>query len=108
VGWNNSKWADPYTNRQWKSHWRMLSRRNHSTSCGTLHTVTAKSHNSSAIQRKPHVARRVRDCFVQKNVDALLCPAVSLELSAIKYVWDVMEQRLRRLPNQPLTFANLG
>jgi hypothetical protein len=38
---------------------------------------------------------------VQKNVDALLCPAVSLEIWAIEYVWDVMEQRLRRLPNQP-------
>jgi hypothetical protein len=45
---------------------------------------------------------------VQKNVDALLCPAVSLELSAIKYVLDVMEQRLRRLPNQPMTLAYLG
>jgi hypothetical protein len=45
---------------------------------------------------------------VQKNVDVLLWLAVHLDLSAIEYVWDVMEQRLRRLPNQPVTLANLG
>jgi hypothetical protein len=45
---------------------------------------------------------------VQKNVDVLLYPAVSLEVLAIEYVWEVMEQRLRRLPNQPVTLANLG
>jgi hypothetical protein len=44
---------------------------------------------------------------VQKNVDVLLCSAFPLDLSAIGHVWDEMEQRLRRLPNQPVTLANL-
>jgi hypothetical protein len=38
----------------------------------------------------------------------LMSPAVSLEIWVIEYIWDVMEQRLRRLPNQPVTLANLG
>jgi hypothetical protein len=45
---------------------------------------------------------------MQKNVDVLLLPAVSLNLSAIKYVWDVMEQHLPCSPNQRMTLANLG
>lgn len=57
---------------------------------------------------RPHVARVVRDLFVQQNVDVLPWPAVSPDLSPIEHVWDEMERRLRRLPNQPVTLADLG
>jgi transposase len=34
-------------------------------------------------------------------------PAVSSDLSPIEHVWDEMEQRLRHLPNQPVTLAEM-
>jgi hypothetical protein len=65
--------------------------------------ITLQQDNAS-----PHVAHVVRHCFVQNNADVLLWTAVSLDLSALGYVWDVMGQRLLRLPDQPVTLANLG
>ncbi|XP_062599508.1 uncharacterized protein LOC134261040 [Saccostrea cucullata] len=57
---------------------------------------------------RPHVACVVRDVFVQQNVDVLPWPAVSPDLLPIEHVWDEMERRLSRLPNQPMTLADLG
>jgi hypothetical protein len=57
---------------------------------------------------RPHVARVVRDYLTQKNVDLLPWPAVSPDFSPIEQVWDEMEQRLRHLPNQPVTLAEMG
>ena len=57
---------------------------------------------------RPHVARVVRDCLTQQNVDLLPCPAVSPDCSPIEHVWDEMERRLRHLPNQPVTLAEMG
>jgi hypothetical protein len=108
VGCNNSKWTDPvqivngnligvrYLNEIIQRHVLQLIQRqqNH---------ITLPQDNAS-----PHVASVARDCFVEKKVDVLLFPTVSLELSAIEYVWDVMEQHLRCLLNQPVTFADLG
>jgi transposase len=34
--------------------------------------------------------------------------AVSPDLSSIEHVWDEMERRLRHLPNQPVTLAEMG
>jgi transposase len=57
---------------------------------------------------RPHVARVVRDYLTQQNVDLLPWPAVSPDLSPIEHVWDEMEQRLRHLPNQPVTLVKMG
>lgn len=57
---------------------------------------------------RPHVARVVTDILVQRNVDVLPWPAVSPDLSPIEHVWDEMERRLRRQPNQPLTLDQLA
>ena len=57
---------------------------------------------------RPHVARVVRDYLTQQNVDLLPWPAVSPDLSPIEHVWDEMERRLRHLPNQPVTLAEMG
>jgi transposase len=35
-------------------------------------------------------------------------PAVAPDLSPIEHVWDEMERRLRHLPNQPVTLAEMG
>jgi transposase len=44
-----------------------------------------------------------------KQRKALLpCPAVSPDFSPIEHVWDEMERRLRHLPNQPVTLAEMG
>jgi transposase len=50
----------------------------------------------------------VRDYLTQQNVDLLPWPAVSPDLSPIEHVWDEMERRLRHLPNQPVTLAEMG
>ena len=52
--------------------------------------------------------RVVRDYLTQQNVDLLPWPAVSPDLSPIEHVWDEMERRLRHLPNQPVTLAEMG
>ena len=57
---------------------------------------------------QPHVARVVRDYLTQQNVYLLPWPAVSPDLSPIEHVWDEMERRLRHLPNQPVTLAEMG
>ena len=57
---------------------------------------------------RPHVTRVVRDYLTQQNVDLLPWPAVSPDRSPIEHVWDEMERRLRHLPNQPVTLAEMG
>jgi hypothetical protein len=49
-----------------------------------------------------------RPHLTQQNVDLLPWPAVSPNLSPIEHVWDEMERRLRHLPNQPVTLAEMG
>jgi transposase len=44
---------------------------------------------------------------VHHFVDLLPWPAVSSDLSPIEHVWDEMERRLRHLPNQPVTLAEM-
>ena len=48
------------------------------------------------------------DFLTQQNVNVLLWPAVSPDLSPIEHAWDEMERRLRQLPNQPVTLAELS
>lgn len=57
---------------------------------------------------RPNVACVVRFVFVQQNVDVLPWSAASPDLSPIEHVRDEIERRLRRLPNQPMTLADLG
>ena len=57
---------------------------------------------------RPHVARVVTDFLTQQNVNVLPWPAVSPDLSPIEHAWDEMERRLRQLPNQPVTLAELS
>ena len=57
---------------------------------------------------RPQVARVVRAYLTQQIVDLLPLPAVSPDLSPIEHVWDEMERRLRHLPNQPVTLAEMG
>ena len=66
------------------------------------HAVTLQHDNA-----RPHVARVVTDFLTQQNVNVLPWPAVSPELSPIEHAWDEMERRLRQLPNQPVTLAEL-
>jgi hypothetical protein len=68
-----------------------------------INNVTFQQDNA-----RPHVARVVRDYLTQQNVDLLPWPAVSPDLSPIEHVWDEMERRLRHLPNQPVTLAEMG
>ena len=63
------------------------------------HTVTLQHDNA-----RPHVARVV----TQQNVNVLPWPAISPDLSPIEHAWDEMERRLRQLPNQPVTLAELS
>ena len=67
------------------------------------HAVTLQHDNA-----RPHVARVVTDFLTQQNVNVLPCPAVSPDLSPIEHAWDEMERRLRQLPNQPVTLAELS
>lgn len=67
------------------------------------HHVTLQHDNA-----RPHVARVVTDFLTQQNVDVLPWPAVSPDLSPIEHVWDEMQRRLRQLPNQPVTLAELS
>ena len=57
---------------------------------------------------RPQVARVVTDFLTQRNVNVLSWPAVSPDLSLIEHAWDEMERRLRQLPNQPVTLAELS
>ena len=57
---------------------------------------------------RPHVARVVTDFLTQQNINVLPWPAVSPDLSPIEHAWDEMERRLRQLPNQPVTLAELS
>ena len=49
---------------------------------------------------RPHAARVVSDFLEQNDVNVLPWPAVSPDLSPIEHVWDEMDRRLRRLPQQ--------
>ena len=67
------------------------------------HAVTLQHDNA-----RPHVARVVTDFLTQQNVNVLPWPAVSQDLSPIEHALDEMERRLRQLPNQPVTLAELS
>ena len=67
------------------------------------HAVTLQHDNT-----RPHVARVVTDFLTQQNVNVLPWPAVSPDLSPTEHAWDEMERRLRQLPNQPVTLAELS
>ena len=56
---------------------------------------------------RPHVARVMLNFQTHNNVQTLPWPAVSPDLSPIEHLWDEMERRLRRLPNQPVTLLEL-
>jgi hypothetical protein len=72
--------------------------------------IQAQANNTTFQQdnTRPHVARVVRDYLTQQNVDLLPWPAVSPDLLPIEHVWDEIERRLRHLPNQPVTLAEMG
>ncbi len=57
---------------------------------------------------RPHTARVAMDFLAQQNVDVLPWPAVSPDMSPIEHVWGEMKRRLRALPNQPVTLADLA
>ena len=64
--------------------------------------ITIQQDNS-----RPHVARVAMDFLAQQNLDVLPWPAVSPALAPIEHVLDVMQRRLRALPNRPVTLAAL-
>ena len=53
---------------------------------------------------RSHVARVVRDCLTQQNVDGQQFHPIFHPLS----IWDEMERQLRHLQNQPLTLSEIG
>ena len=67
--------------------------------------------NSGTFQQdnaRPHVARVVRDYLTQQNIDVLLWPELSSDLSRTEHVWGEMERRLHHLQIQPVTIAEMG
>lgn len=56
---------------------------------------------------RPHTARIINEFFDDHDVRVLPWPSVSPDLSPIEHVWDEMERRLRRLPQQPSTLRQL-
>ena len=69
-----------------------------------------QQHNATLQQdnARPHVALVITDFLIQNNVNVLLWPVMSPDLSPIEHVWDEMQRRLRGLQNQPLTLPDLS
>jgi hypothetical protein len=59
-------------------------------------------------QLKINIKIKFINCVQYIVVDVLPWPAVSPDRSPIEHVWDEMERRLRHLPNQPVTLAEMG
>ena len=56
---------------------------------------------------RPHTARIIRHFFDENDIDVLPWPANSPDLSPIEHVWDEMERRIQRLPQQPSNVQEL-
>ncbi len=48
-----------------------------------------------------HVARICNQFLAQNNINVLPWPALSPDLSPIEHLWDVLDKRVRRRPQQP-------
>ena len=57
---------------------------------------------------RPHTARVVQQCMNENEIEVLPWPANSPDLNPIEHVWDEMERRLRRLPQQPSNLQELA
>ena len=60
------------------------------------HKVTFKQDNARA-----HVARLSIAFLQQNNVNVLRWPPYSPDLSLLEHLWDILDSRVRRLPQQP-------
>ena len=57
---------------------------------------------------RPHNARVVQQFMNENEIEVLPWPANSPDLNPIEHVWDEMERRLRRLPQQPSNLQELA
>ena len=60
------------------------------------HNVTFQQDNARA-----HVARLSIAFLQQNNVDVLRWPPYGPDLSLIEHLWDILDSRVRRLPQPP-------
>ena len=66
------------------------------------HNVTFQQDNARA-----HVARLSIAFLQQNNVDVLRWPPYSPDLSPVEHIWDILDSRVRRLPQAPTTLQAL-
>ena len=55
----------------------------------------------------PHVAKVCQRFLQDEGLDTINWPARSPDLNPIEHLWDITEQRIRRLPNPPRTVQEL-